>query len=300
MQASASAIATPPSATSCAEDSAPPRTAWRIAACSAFSSPRSADGSGPATGSPRSLDSSDAARRRRVGLGRDQRHGVAFAREPEPPGAARVRQLTDQPDDRRRVDRALGALVVERDVAAHDRHAERAAGVAEAGDGARELPRDVRLLGVAEVQAVRQAQRLGADAGEVGRALEHGLDGAAVWVGGDAAAVAVDRDGDRGPRAVHVRRRPQAATSPFNGVSGSSSTAASACSGRRTVREPTTASYCSNAHRRDARLAEDEQRRAASSRRPRPRPAAPPARDRRTSPARPARGCTSGTRRRAP
>ena len=33
------------------------------------------------------------------------------------------------------------------------------------------------------------------------------------------------------------------------------STAASAASGRRTVREPTMQSYCSNAHRREARLA---------------------------------------------
>ena len=70
------------------------------------------------------------------------------------------------------------------------------------GHRALELPRHVRLLGVAEVQAVGEAERLGADAGEVGRALEHGLDGAPVGIAGHAAAVAVDRDGDRALRAV--------------------------------------------------------------------------------------------------
>src|SRR4051794_24100981 len=44
---------------------------------------------------------------------------------------------------------------------------------------------------------------------------------------------------------------------PTPGDSGSSRTAASAASGRRTVREPTIESYCSNAHLRDARFAED-------------------------------------------
>ena len=203
---SASATATPPSATSCAECRAPARTAWRTAACSALSSPRSAAGSGPSTGSPRSFDSSDAAF--------DGAHDAAVisaiaapgSREPEPAGAVRVRQLADEADDRRRVDRALGALVVERDVAAHDRDPERAAGVAEPGDRARELPGDVRLLGVAEVQAVGEPERLGADAGEVRGALEHGLDRAPVRVGGDPPAVAVDRDRDRGPRGAVLRR----------------------------------------------------------------------------------------------
>ena len=69
--------------------------------------------------------------------------------------------------------------------------------VGEALDRAVELPGDGRLLGVAEVEAVREAERLGADAGEVLGALEHRLDRAAVGIARDAAAVAVDRDRDR-------------------------------------------------------------------------------------------------------
>ena len=178
---------------------------------------------------------------------RDERDDVARpAAKPRRPGARGVGQLADHADDRRRVDRAAAALVVERDVAADDRDAERAAGVGEAGDRAGELPGDVRLLGVAEVQAVRQPERLGADAGEVRRALEHRLDRAAVRVAGDAAAVAVDRDRDRG-RAAPGRRACE-----HGGVG--------LPPGRRTVREPTRQSYCSNAQRREARLARAEQR----------------------------------------
>ena len=113
--------------------------------------------------------------------------------------------------------------------------AEGPAGLAEPGDGLGQLPGDVGLLGVAEVEVVGRPQRLGADAGEVGGALEHGRDRAAARVGGDPAAVAVD---------ATARALP----------SSSARTAASACSGRRTVRDWTIGSYCSNSGRREARL----------------------------------------------
>ena len=157
---------------------------------------------------------------------RSRRRRRARARRALP----RIGQLADQADDRRRVDRARVGLVVERDVAADDRHAERLAGVGEALDGPVELPRDGGLLRVAEVEAVGQAERLGADAGQVLRALEHRLDRADVRVAGDAAAVAVDRGRDR-----------------VAGL-GKLEDGGVGASGRRTVREPTIESYCSNAH----------------------------------------------------
>ena len=48
------------------------------------------------------------------------------------------------------------------------------------------------LLGVAEVEVVGRAERLGTHTCEVGGTLEHRLDGPRVGVGGDAPAVAVD------------------------------------------------------------------------------------------------------------
>ena len=50
------------------------------------------------------------------------------------------------------------------------------------------------------------------------------------------------------------RPLPSIATAIARSDSGSMSTAASAASGRRAVREPTTESYCSNAQRFDATL----------------------------------------------
>ena len=132
----------------------------------------------------------------------DDRDAVALGAEAEPPGARHVGELADHADDRRRVDRPLAALVVERHVAADDRDRERPAGVAEAAHRLGQLPGDVRLLGVAEVEAVGQAERLRADAREVRRALEHRLERAAVRVGGDAPAVAVDRERDPGGHTV--------------------------------------------------------------------------------------------------
>ena len=74
----------------------------------------------------------------------------------------------------------------------------------------RQLPCDVRLLRVAEVQAVRQPERVRADAGEVRCALIDRLGGARARVARDAAPVAVDRDRDRtdaGGRALQHQHR---------------------------------------------------------------------------------------------
>src|SRR5207244_445735 len=69
--------------------------------------------------------------RQRVGERADQRDGVALAREPARGHPRGIRERADHPDDRRRVDRPLRALVVGRRVAAPYRHAQRSAGVAE-------------------------------------------------------------------------------------------------------------------------------------------------------------------------
>ena len=61
-----------------------------------------------------------------------------------------------------------------------------------AGSRFGQLPGDVRLLGVAEVEVVRRPQRLRPHAREVRRALECRLDRASIWIGGDAPAVTVD------------------------------------------------------------------------------------------------------------
>ena len=89
----------------------------------------------------------------------DEEHGVAVRHERGTDEPGDVVEQPDDPDLRRRQDRAPGRLVVERDVSARDGQAERQARVAEAADGLLELPERLGPGGVAEVQAVRHAER---------------------------------------------------------------------------------------------------------------------------------------------
>ena len=91
---------------------------------------RSIAGSGPATALAAQLGQLGAGRRGREPP--DQRDRVALVREAEPSGPRRIRQAPDHADHRRREDRAGRRLVVQRDVAADDRHAERLAGLGQA------------------------------------------------------------------------------------------------------------------------------------------------------------------------
>ena len=88
--------------------------------------------------------------------------------------AHHLRPVVDQADaaDRgRRQDAAAVGLVVERDIARNDREIERAAGLADAFDGADELAHDFGPLGIAEVQIIGGGERQGADGREVAPAF---------------------------------------------------------------------------------------------------------------------------------
>ena len=105
------------------------------------------------------------------------------------------------------------------------RDAERLGGLRDALDRLGQLPADLGLLRVAEVQAVGKPERLAAGAGDVARGAEHGQGAGAERIA-LASRRPVERDGEAAVRRV---RRRTAASSP----------------GRRTVREPTSWSYCS-------------------------------------------------------
>ena len=90
---------------------------------------------------------------------------------------------------------ALG-LVVEADIAAHDREVERAAGVGHPGDGGGELAHDLGLLGIAEVHVVGDGERPGAHGTEVAPGFGDGLLTAFLRVGLAVARRAVGREGE--------------------------------------------------------------------------------------------------------
>ena len=113
------------------------------------------------------------------------------------PGTRRTSSSSPtQPTTGRRVDRAPVGLVVERDVARDDRDPQRLARFRHPLDRLDELPRDRALLRVAEVEAVGQADRLGAGAGDVPRRLEHRQPAAGARVETPHPAGAVERDGE--------------------------------------------------------------------------------------------------------
>ena len=277
---SARATATPPSAMSWALWNAPDRTRARTASWTIRQPAGSVGGSSPTGACAAQLAELGSDER---GLERaDERDRVALAREPHPPGPGCAGQLADHADHGRREDRPGRRLVVERDVAADDRDTERLARLGQSLDRLGQLPGHVRLLGVAEVQAVGQAERLGADAGEVGGALVDRLGRAA-------------RE-DRRRLAGRCRRSTPRSRSP----SGSTSTAASASSGRRTVRDWTIGSYCSNTGRREAMFAERSSASSVSAGDSSPVSTAAPAPRTDRSMAVRARGRTADNRRPAP
>src|SRR4051794_26647163 len=127
---------------------------------------------------------------------------VAFA--PVARHEADVCDEADAADLGRRVDRPALRLVVERDVSRHDRPIERLARLRDSLDRLCQLPADLAPLGVAEVEAVREGERLAARAGDVARRFEDG--GRAAGPRGEPAQAsgAVERNGKS------AYRRPQA------------------------------------------------------------------------------------------
>ena len=75
----------------------------------------------------------------------------------------------DHRDGRRRINGAVGILVVETDVAARNGRVEDAAGFGESADRFFELPENFRVIAIAEVQIVGRAERQSAGAGQVPR-----------------------------------------------------------------------------------------------------------------------------------
>src|SRR5439155_22483720 len=98
---------------------------------------------------------------------------------------------SDHANDRRRIDRARGTLIVERDIAAGHRRPKRATGVRNAATGLAELIEDFRTLRAAKVQAVGDAEWPPTGAGDVASGLGDGRLAAFVRIEPHVAAVTV-------------------------------------------------------------------------------------------------------------
>ena len=137
------------------------RPATRTSSAVSATAARSSGGSVPTRGRPASAAKRDPARLASVGepLSTTRR----WPSTSRTPGGRRSRRSTmpEHADDRRGVDVAAPALVVEADVAADDRDAEGPARLGHAVDRLGQLPHHLGVLGVAEVEAVDERQRVG-------------------------------------------------------------------------------------------------------------------------------------------
>src|SRR5262249_4357242 len=121
------------------------------------------------SGSPQELDERRLARSRGVGLGDEQRI-PGFSR-----GRNRAHVLNDAnaADNRRGRDGAAVGLVVERDVPRDDRDLQRRGWLRDPVDRLCQLPTDLGLLRVAEVEAIGQREGTAAGARDLARRGEH-------------------------------------------------------------------------------------------------------------------------------
>ena len=94
------------------------------------------------------------------------------------------------------IDGPLGALVVETHVAARDRRVEDAAGLRQSANRFLELPEDLRVVRIAEVQIVGRAQRRGPGAGEIARRLGHRDFAAFIRIQINVGGIAIHRQRD--------------------------------------------------------------------------------------------------------
>ena len=163
MQLSASATARPPSLQSCALFTRPDWIRPRSVVCSVFATSRSQRGGEPVflpwTTCRYALPPRPCNRRRLVHRFAEQDDGVAFVLEPL---RGDVLGLLDEADDGnrgRRINRAGGALIVERAIAAGDGRVEGFATFRQAAHGFLDLPEQLGLERAGHVEIVRRAER---------------------------------------------------------------------------------------------------------------------------------------------
>ena len=136
----------------------------------------------------------------------DQEYRVAVLSKACRAASLQVLQVPHHPDHGGRVDAHSLGVVVEGDVAAHHRDTEGQTGLAHPLHGLGELPEDLGLLGIAEVEAVGHRDRRGSDGDHVAGGFADGDGGAPPRVEGRVASVAVGGESDRPGGASHAQQ----------------------------------------------------------------------------------------------
>src|SRR5947207_5394791 len=133
-------------------------------------------------------------------------------------GFADVFQNSDHAKNGSRIDSIAERFVIEADVAASDGNFKLFAGFGDPVNDLRKLPHDVRLLGIAEVQAVRRAHGSCAGAGDVTGGFRDGVHCTKLGVEVTPAAVAIERHRERSVRTFDANDPAITGTGALNGV----------------------------------------------------------------------------------
>src|SRR5438270_6314706 len=133
-------------------------------------------------------------------------------------GFADIFQNSDHAENRSRIDSLAKRFVIEADVAAGDRNLELFASFGDSVDDLGKLPHDVRLLGIAEVQAVGRAHGSCAGAGYVTGGFRDGVHCAKLGVEVTPAAIAIERHRERSVRTFDANDPAITGTGALNGV----------------------------------------------------------------------------------
>src|SRR5689334_2785863 len=134
----------------------------------------------------------------------EQHNRVAFVAERALYYRVSIFDHANDAEHRRWQHGAAVGFVIEADVSAGDGNVERAAGRTHAFDGTRELPHDLGLLRIAEVEAIGCTDRRAAGARHVARRFGDRELRAGIWIEVNEPSVAVHRHGERPPGPLHT------------------------------------------------------------------------------------------------
>src|SRR5713101_3802428 len=133
-------------------------------------------------------------------------------------GLADVVENPDHAQYRRRINALTQSLVIEADVSASDRNLEFLAGFGDAINRLRKLPHDMRLFGIAEVQAIGRAHGSRSRAGYVACGFSDRVHGAQFGIEVAPTAVAIERHGQSTLRTFDPNDSAIAGPGAFDGV----------------------------------------------------------------------------------
>ncbi len=143
----------------------------------------------------------------RAGPFTQKQHQISFTLKGHGATLIDVLDQSQHPHHRRGIDRLAPGLIVEADIAADDRYAENLAGLGHPPDALFQLPVDLKLFRIAEVEAVGDGQGPGAGTGEIPRRFRNRYRPAGIGIEIAIATVAIGGQGNTFAGPLYAQHR---------------------------------------------------------------------------------------------